>query len=252
MESLPRMLLGPWKVCLVHLASSGPYQHENGLSSGPSFFICLVGPGAHCYNTVQGQRPGKPIIGHQVPPVAENEGPIVTVAKHRTVTLLPTSVVRSSGKLSASVEREFVGDASVGDGGSYPVHSSAIGQVIEAQPDMPLSYEYRIDHIGNKFLSRSKSLTATRKIFKSKRRRMIVNDLGSSSNDMKEDPRALEYDFETNRITDEESYSNDLGSVSNETKPDPHASEHDLETTHSVDEDSYSKEVGSTLPSFQK
>ncbi|GKA75926.1 RNA-directed DNA polymerase, eukaryota [Tanacetum coccineum] len=74
-----------------------------------------------------------------------------------------------------------------------------------------------------------------------------VNDLGSSSNDMKEDPRALEYDFETNRIADEDSYSNDLGSVSNETKPDPHTSEHDLETTHSVDEDSYSKEVGSTL-----
>ncbi|GKC04075.1 hypothetical protein Tco_0995685, partial [Tanacetum coccineum] len=74
-----------------------------------------------------------------------------------------------------------------------------------------------------------------------------VNDLGSSSNDMKEDPCALEYDFETNRIADEGSYSNDLGSVSNETKPDPHASEHDLETTHSVDEDSYSKEVGSTL-----
>ncbi|GKF24589.1 reverse transcriptase domain-containing protein, partial [Tanacetum coccineum] len=40
-------------------------------------------------------------------PIAENERPIVTVAKHRTVTLLPTSVVRSSGELSASVEREF-------------------------------------------------------------------------------------------------------------------------------------------------
>ncbi|GJW49297.1 hypothetical protein Tco_0090648 [Tanacetum coccineum] len=48
-------------------------------------------------------------------PRAENERPIVTVAKHRTVTLLPTSVVRSSGELSASVEREFAGDASVGD-----------------------------------------------------------------------------------------------------------------------------------------
>ncbi|GJU55474.1 hypothetical protein Tco_1229188 [Tanacetum coccineum] len=39
---------------------------------------------------------------------AKNERPIVMVAKHRTVTLLPTSVVRSSGELSASVEREFV------------------------------------------------------------------------------------------------------------------------------------------------
>ncbi|GKA41775.1 hypothetical protein Tco_0734435 [Tanacetum coccineum] len=48
---------------------------------------------------------------------AENERPIVTVAKHRTVTLLLTSVVRSFGELSASMEREFVGDASVGDGG---------------------------------------------------------------------------------------------------------------------------------------
>ncbi|GJY42601.1 hypothetical protein Tco_0430814 [Tanacetum coccineum] len=41
---------------------------------------------------------------------AEYERPIVTMAKHRTVTLLPTSVVRSSRELSASVEREFVGD----------------------------------------------------------------------------------------------------------------------------------------------
>ncbi|GKA12219.1 hypothetical protein Tco_0691765, partial [Tanacetum coccineum] len=39
---------------------------------------------------------------------AENERPIVTVAKHRTVTLLPTLVVRTFGELSASVEREFV------------------------------------------------------------------------------------------------------------------------------------------------
>ncbi|GKB85381.1 hypothetical protein Tco_0957653, partial [Tanacetum coccineum] len=46
----------------------------------------------------------------------ENEIPIVTVAKHRTVTLLPTSVPRTSGELSASVEREFAGDASIGDG----------------------------------------------------------------------------------------------------------------------------------------
>ncbi|GJW41846.1 hypothetical protein Tco_0070645 [Tanacetum coccineum] len=45
-------------------------------------------------------------------PIAENERPIITVAKHHTVTLLPTSVVRSSGELSASVERSFfVGDA---------------------------------------------------------------------------------------------------------------------------------------------
>ncbi|GJY95288.1 hypothetical protein Tco_0511649 [Tanacetum coccineum] len=47
---------------------------------------------------------------------ARNERPIVTGAKHHTVTLLSTFVVHSSGELSASVEREFVGDASVGDG----------------------------------------------------------------------------------------------------------------------------------------
>ncbi|GJX92205.1 hypothetical protein Tco_0345531 [Tanacetum coccineum] len=54
-------------------------QCRAGLSSGPSYllvaFICLVafihlvGPGAHYDNTVQAQRPGKPIIRHQVLPV---------------------------------------------------------------------------------------------------------------------------------------------------------------------------------------
>ncbi|GJX38341.1 hypothetical protein Tco_0251644 [Tanacetum coccineum] len=53
----------------------------------------------------------------------ENEIPIVTVAKHRTVTLLPTSVPRTSGELSASVEREFAGDASTGDGADQGVDS---------------------------------------------------------------------------------------------------------------------------------
>ncbi|GJV83752.1 hypothetical protein Tco_1523650 [Tanacetum coccineum] len=70
-------------------------------------------------------------------PRAENEGPIVTVAKHRTVTLLPTSVVRSSGELSASVEREFVGDASVGDGGDQGF-DSAVGQAI-VEPSVPVA-----------------------------------------------------------------------------------------------------------------
>ncbi|GJW98319.1 gypsy type transposase, partial [Tanacetum coccineum] len=68
-------------------------------------------------------------------PRAENEGPIVTVAKHRTVTLLPTSVVRSSGELSASVEREFVGDAS--DGGEQGF-DSAVGQEI-VEPFVPVA-----------------------------------------------------------------------------------------------------------------
>ncbi|GKC25658.1 hypothetical protein Tco_1027808, partial [Tanacetum coccineum] len=70
-------------------------------------------------------------------PRAENERPIVTVAKHRTVTLLPTSVVRSSGELSASVEREFARDASVGDGGDQGFDSAA-GQG-NVEPSVPVT-----------------------------------------------------------------------------------------------------------------
>ncbi|GKG44945.1 hypothetical protein Tco_0495023, partial [Tanacetum coccineum] len=44
---------------------------------------------------------------------AKNERPIVTVAKHRTVTLLPTLVSRPSGELSESIEREFGEDGNV-------------------------------------------------------------------------------------------------------------------------------------------
>ncbi|GKD91910.1 hypothetical protein Tco_1371747, partial [Tanacetum coccineum] len=47
---------------------------------------------------------------------AENERPIVTMAKHRTVTLLPTSVSRPSGELSQSIKREFGEDGSGGEG----------------------------------------------------------------------------------------------------------------------------------------
>ncbi|GJU85426.1 hypothetical protein Tco_1292972 [Tanacetum coccineum] len=65
------------------------------------------------------------------------KNPIVTVAKHRTVTLLPTSVVRSSGELSASVEREFVGDASVGDGGDQGFDSVAGQDNVE--PTVPVT-----------------------------------------------------------------------------------------------------------------
>ncbi|GJQ98044.1 hypothetical protein Tco_0009183 [Tanacetum coccineum] len=68
---------------------------------------------------------------------AENERPIVTVAKHRTMTLLPTSVVRSSGELSASVEREFVGDASVGDGGDQGFDS--VGGQGNVEPIVPIT-----------------------------------------------------------------------------------------------------------------
>ncbi|GJV24167.1 gypsy type transposase [Tanacetum coccineum] len=68
---------------------------------------------------------------------AENERPIVTMAKHCTVTLLPTSVVRSSGELSASVKREFVGDASVGDGGDQGFTS--IGGQDNVEPTVPVT-----------------------------------------------------------------------------------------------------------------
>ncbi|GJR44907.1 hypothetical protein Tco_1313010 [Tanacetum coccineum] len=67
----------------------------------------------------------------------ENEVPIVTVAKHRTVTLLPTSVPRTSGELSASVEREFAGDASIGDGVDQGVDSVAGGDY--AGPSVPVT-----------------------------------------------------------------------------------------------------------------
>ncbi|GJY01549.1 hypothetical protein Tco_0359701 [Tanacetum coccineum] len=70
-------------------------------------------------------------------PRAENERHIVTVAKHRTVTLLLTSVVCSSEELSASVEREFVRDASVGDGEDQGF-DSAVGQE-NVEPSVPVT-----------------------------------------------------------------------------------------------------------------
>ncbi|GJX52183.1 hypothetical protein Tco_0280552 [Tanacetum coccineum] len=66
---------------------------------------------------------------------AENEEPIVTVAKHRTVTLLSTSVVRPSGELSASIEREFVGDAGGSGGGDQEIAS--VGGHGNVEPIVP-------------------------------------------------------------------------------------------------------------------
>ncbi|GKC23354.1 hypothetical protein Tco_1025504, partial [Tanacetum coccineum] len=88
---------------------------------------------------------------------AENERPIVTVAKHQTVTLLPTSVVRSSGELSASVEREFVGDASVGDGGDQGFDS--IGGQDNVEPTVPVTEPVETEIPGPK---RSKKKRVTR------------------------------------------------------------------------------------------
>ncbi|GKC37817.1 hypothetical protein Tco_1050201, partial [Tanacetum coccineum] len=64
-----------------------------------------------------------------------NEGPIVTVAKHRTVTLLPTSVSRPSGELSKSVEREFGEDGS-GGGGQEDAFVAGHGNVSPVVPTM--------------------------------------------------------------------------------------------------------------------
>ncbi|GKB59658.1 hypothetical protein Tco_0915844 [Tanacetum coccineum] len=65
----------------------------------------------------------------------KNEEPIMTVAKHRTVTLLPTSVVRPSGDLSASIEREFVGDAGGSGGGDQEIAS--VGGQDNVEPIVP-------------------------------------------------------------------------------------------------------------------
>ncbi|GKA13268.1 hypothetical protein Tco_0692914, partial [Tanacetum coccineum] len=74
-------------------------------------------------------------------PKAEHEGPIVTVAKHHTVTLLSTSVVCPFGELSASIKREFVGDVSAGGGGDEEV-ASVVGQD-NVEPSVPIT-----DNVG--------------------------------------------------------------------------------------------------------
>ncbi|GJU57476.1 hypothetical protein Tco_1235242, partial [Tanacetum coccineum] len=68
-------------------------------------------------------------------PRTENERPIVTVAKHRTVTLLPTSVSRPSGELSESIEREFGEDGS-GGGGQEDASVAGHGNV---RPVVPIT-----------------------------------------------------------------------------------------------------------------
>ncbi|GJX40383.1 hypothetical protein Tco_0255373 [Tanacetum coccineum] len=54
-----------------------------------------------------------------------------------TVTLIPTSVVRSSGELLASVEREFTRDASVGDGGDQGFDS--VGGQDDVETTVPVT-----------------------------------------------------------------------------------------------------------------
>ncbi|GKA18839.1 hypothetical protein Tco_0698754 [Tanacetum coccineum] len=98
------------------------FEYENGEEMDLNAFICTADP--RKVRIVERAR-------------GENERPIVTVVKHRTVTLLPTSMVRSSGELSASVEREFVRDASVGDGGDQGFDS--VGGQDNVEPTVPIT-----------------------------------------------------------------------------------------------------------------
>ncbi|GKC87276.1 gypsy type transposase, partial [Tanacetum coccineum] len=89
---------------------------------------------------------------------AENEEPIVTVAKHRTVTLLPTSFVRPSGELSASIEREFVGDAGGCGGGEQEIAS--VGSHGNVEPILPTT-DNVVSEIEAPGLRRSKKKRVT-------------------------------------------------------------------------------------------
>ncbi|GKB84393.1 hypothetical protein Tco_0956665 [Tanacetum coccineum] len=68
-------------------------------------------------------------------PRTENEGPIMIVAKHRTVTLLYTLVSRPSGEFSESIEREFGED---GRGGRGQEDASVAGHG-NARPVVPIT-----------------------------------------------------------------------------------------------------------------
>ncbi|GJZ68256.1 hypothetical protein Tco_0631496 [Tanacetum coccineum] len=93
---------------------------------------------------------------------AENERPIVTVAKHRTVALFPTSVVLSSEELSASVEREFVGDASVGDGGDQGFDS--IGGRDNVEPTVPVTKHVETEIPGPKRIKKKRVIRESERI----------------------------------------------------------------------------------------
>ncbi|GJV92901.1 putative gypsy type transposase [Tanacetum coccineum] len=89
------------------------FEYENGDEMDLNAFICTADPRK----------------------VRINERPIVTVAKHRTVTLLPTSVSRPSGELSESIEREFGEDGS-GGGGQEDASVAGHGNV---RPVVPIT-----------------------------------------------------------------------------------------------------------------
>ncbi|GJZ19673.1 hypothetical protein Tco_0556263 [Tanacetum coccineum] len=122
----------------------------------PEEFLCWVGISQMDLNAfIRTADPRKVRIVERAR--AENERPIVKVAKHRIVTLLPTSVVRPFGELSASVEREFIGDASVGDGGDQGVAS--VGGQDNAEPIVPITDNVETETPGPK---RTKKKRVTR------------------------------------------------------------------------------------------
>ncbi|GJV88503.1 hypothetical protein Tco_1532441 [Tanacetum coccineum] len=137
-DSLTIPTIVPGRISLLGLAIKRNYllnkdtyprfEYENGEVMNLNAFICTADPRE--VMIVERAR-------------AENERPIMTVAKRHTVTLLPTSVVRPSGELSASVEREFVGDASVDGGGDEEV--TFIGGQDNVEPSVPIT-----DNVGTK------------------------------------------------------------------------------------------------------
>ncbi|GKA98906.1 hypothetical protein Tco_0826843 [Tanacetum coccineum] len=100
----------------------------------PEEFLCWVGISQMDLNAfIRTADPRKVRVVERAR--TENEKPIVTVAKHRTVTLLPTSVPRPSGELSASNEREFVEDAGGSGGGDQEV--AFVGGHCNVEPIVP-------------------------------------------------------------------------------------------------------------------
>ncbi|GJX22248.1 hypothetical protein Tco_0226693 [Tanacetum coccineum] len=94
---------------------SGPCQCNPGLSSG--LVICLVGPGAHCNNTAQAQRPETDLfafIHHSDPTkvrvgernLTEHEVKLLKMTEGRTVSLNPPVTV-ASGDSSDSIDKMF-------------------------------------------------------------------------------------------------------------------------------------------------
>ncbi|GJV90743.1 hypothetical protein Tco_1538556 [Tanacetum coccineum] len=118
----------------------------------PQEFLCWVGISQMDLNAfIRTADPRKVRIVKRAR--TENERPIVTVAKHRTVTLLPTSVPRPSGELLDSVEREFGEDVS-GSGGKGQENAS-VGSHANVEPIVPIADDV-VAETGSSRVKRSK------------------------------------------------------------------------------------------------